>query len=271
MLKIHCTCGKTINVDDRHAGLTIRCRCGATSRVPVRRRLAPFLYVAGGLLSVFVGYRVGFPTTASPVTIPIQEAQPLASSAASATTSPPGYPPSSESVAPQVPGGTAGIPSAADAACLVPSNPPRSAAVLRARGGQGLGVLKVDNRSDDEAVVRLVNGGGRVIRSMFVGPQSLAVLRRIPDGTFSLVFQTGQRWNKSRFCEPHQTAKFREPLDFTERPTSEGTYFSRYEVTLQPVPGGTAAIDQMDPDQFRDDSDADDITQPATPLSGKTP
>ncbi len=66
-------------------------------------------------------------------------------------------------------------------------------------------------------------------------------MTKIRAGTYRLRFQLGTAWRRARgFCRLVGTSEFDRPLAFDVTESEEGVEYSTFEVTLHPVPLGTA-------------------------------
>ena len=63
----------------------------------------------------------------------------------------------------------------------------------------------------------------------------------VPLGRYRLRFQVGSEWlPERRFCWLRGTSEFDSAFEFGEIKSETGTQYKTYEVTLHPVPEGTA-------------------------------
>ena len=68
----------------------------------------------------------------------------------------------------------------------------------------------------------------------------------MPVGGYRVQFQFGDTWLKSqRFCLIATTSEFEDALQFEERDTGDATEFSRFELTLYAVAGGSAQTQDL--------------------------
>jgi DnaJ-like protein len=117
----------------------------------------------------------------------------------------------------------------------------------------GRGTLKIANTTRNHAVAKLVSAAtNRAVFTVFVGAGGEYVITGIPNGRYRLAFAQGRRWNwnTNGFDEADSSSMFRNSFDFDTTVTNDGAYYNSFEVTLQPVAGGTAPIDGVDPDVF---------------------
>jgi hypothetical protein len=120
-------------------------------------------------------------------------------------------------------------------------------AVVSASRRGGLGQLTVTNGNEKDAVLTLAQGSAPVL-SMYVRHNDKAVLRQILDGTYQVFYTLGADWSVpdrlfTRACE---FAQFDQAMTFTTAERSNGTEYTTYEVTLQPVLGGTARTSSVE-------------------------
>lgn len=261
MITIVCrNCGTTYQADEAHAGRAIRCRtCGEI--VPIQT--APMLSTPGtgrspaqtqrsrGIESPQVGTRSmrarGRFATASVVTAllffmgwaltKLDNTTPAPS--AVEQTSPFRAPAPQEGQRPRTLAPTA----RAEQDCppeLI--SRPRSGGELGGNLRGGLGRVRVINGTSHDAVVNLIEVPGNVPRrAIYVRAGESGLITQLPPGTFRLQFQTGVSWRTDRrFCEVLGTSQFDDSFDFEERDTGDGTDYSIWKVTLNPVRNGTA-------------------------------
>ena len=121
----------------------------------------------------------------------------------------------------------------------------------------GLGEFKIDNGTDRDAVVKLVNTDiEKSVFTVYVKSKNIYRIKKICDGTYKLLFNIGQDWDKinKRFTVNNSYSKFRKLYNFE---THEQTYYdkietkySTFEITLHSVIGGSAKTDNIDPKEF---------------------
>ncbi len=122
---------------------------------------------------------------------------------------------------------------------------------------KGLGKLKITNGCPSHAVVKIVDTiKDRAVHVSFVRANSNHTVLDIPDGSYRLLFATGRGWDDvdSKFSERDGASAFDEPLIFSTREERQvdGVYSttSRFEITLNPVRGGTAHATKMSKQEF---------------------
>jgi hypothetical protein len=112
-----------------------------------------------------------------------------------------------------------------------------------------LGQLKITNGTDSDALVKLVDKHvNSSIFTVFVKARSAYTITHIQDGTYDLLFNTGNDWSEqnSKFLVDSSYSKFRD--DFVYATTD--TEYATFEVTLNPVVGGKAKTDDISETQF---------------------
>ena len=135
----------------------------------------------------------------------------------------------------------------------VRANEPVNGLVFTNQMRNGRGTLKITNATPYPAVAKLVSSAtNRAVFVVFVGAGGDYLITSIPNGNYRLAFAQGRKWNWNTkgFDEPGGSSIFRNSFDFDTTVTNEGAYYQTFEVTLQPLTGGTAGIDEVDPDLF---------------------
>jgi len=265
MITVRCTCGETYNADEQHAGRRIRCRCGKVLEIvaapnprdlvgsqerfdsssrepldrpaeayprrtpkPIARRWAVAASVAGILLLSWGVYHIANPP---------QEKN----SRASVRPPPPAIPAPVATVQPVLP------PCSPEAQVR-----PRSGAELGGRHRGGLGRLRVANGTDSDAVAVLIDDATEAPRrAIFIRSGESGAMTSVPPGRYRLRFQLGSDWlAERRFCRTRGTSEFDSAFDFEEVESDRGTRYSTYELTLHPVPQGTARTHVVSDSRF---------------------
>ncbi|MFA4998602.1 MAG: zinc ribbon domain-containing protein [Candidatus Paceibacterota bacterium] len=116
---------------------------------------------------------------------------------------------------------------------------------------QGDGELQIKNGTNLDAVAKLIHGGtsgGKSILTVYIKANSTYTILDISDGIYWLVFAQGSDWDSTsqKFKRNTQYSAFEDTFDFTTA-YSEYTIF---EVTLNPVVGGTAETNDVPASQF---------------------
>ena len=121
-----------------------------------------------------------------------------------------------------------------------------------APGTPGLGKLTVKNGTNRDAVAKLVTGTDdpktwQTQRYVYVKANDTVVLEGIRIGTYRLAFMSGVDWDTDarKFLREVSASQFEEPFEFKEEQTERGTRFSTWEVSLNPVAGGTGKTSSL--------------------------
>jgi hypothetical protein len=117
----------------------------------------------------------------------------------------------------------------------------------------GYGSLKVTNGGGQNAVVLLqplASPSGT--RAMFVHRGESGDFTRVAEGMYRVLFASGTNLNARswRFCGQTSYSEFDDVVTFGEVRDDNGVSFSRFEVTLHPVVGGTAKRRDIPPSAF---------------------
>jgi hypothetical protein len=122
---------------------------------------------------------------------------------------------------------------------------------------KGLGELKIENGTDKDAVAKLVRLHPlQSIYTVYIKTKRTYTITDISDGYYDLYFAHGQDWDgiNKKFLVNASYSKFEDGFDFTTKDEySSGGINSRYtvfEVTLHPVPGGSAETDKVSENEF---------------------
>lgn len=119
-------------------------------------------------------------------------------------------------------------------------------------GPGGPSTLTVKNGTTQDAIVKLVTVTGRsTVRTVYVVRQSDWTITGIAPGAYRIRFALGNDWDPilKKFQKNESFSEFEDEFDFENR---NGRY-TTWQVTLNPVAGGTAQTDSIDPaDFFRD-------------------
>jgi hypothetical protein len=115
-----------------------------------------------------------------------------------------------------------------------------------APGPDGLGKLTITNGTSRDAVAKLVTGTEdpktwQTQRYVYVKANNTVVMEKIRVGTYRLAFMSGVDWDTDarKFLREVSASQFEETFEFKEEQTERGTRFSTWEVSLNPVAGGT--------------------------------
>lgn len=130
------------------------------------------------------------------------------------------------------------------------SRPPNGK-FLRAGQRDGGGELTVDNGGSADAVVTL-SKGSKPAFSVYVRKGKKYTMKGVPDGSYTLFFTGGADWDGQAraFGRTCAFQRFEDPLKFRTTRTASQVFYQTYSITLQPVAGGTAQTDDVDPNDF---------------------
>lgn len=265
MMTVKCTCGETYHAEEQHVGRRIRCQCGnvleiieipnrpdlvrseersasssrepsdrpaeayrCPTRKPLPRPRVVAVSVAGILLLSWGVYHIANPPHEKNSSASVRHA-PAAIPAPVATVQPmpPPCPPEAQVR-------------------------PRSGAELGGRYRGGLGRLQVANGTDSDAVAVLIDDATEAPRrAIFIRSGESGAVTSVPLGRYRLRFQLGLDWlAERRFCRIRGTSEFYSAFDFQELESDRGTKYNAYEVTLHPVPQGTARTHALSDSRF---------------------
>jgi len=132
---------------------------------------------------------------------------------------------------------------------LTPGNSLPTGTIIKKRSAylQGDGQLQISNGTNYDAVAKLIRDGASVL-TVYIKANSTYTMGNISDGTYWLAFAQGTDWNATtqKFNRNSQTSAFDDTFVFK----TTDTQYSGWEVTLNPVAGGTAQSTNVDPAQF---------------------
>tara|TARA_Y100000310_G_scaffold341968_1_gene443130 strand:+ start:50 stop:790 length:741 start_codon:yes stop_codon:yes gene_type:complete len=111
----------------------------------------------------------------------------------------------------------------------------------------GDGELQIKNGTSLDAVAKLIRGGTSVL-TVYIKANSTYTMTNISDGVYWLAFAQGLNWDSTtqKFRRNVQYSAFEDTFDFE----TTNTQYTIFEVTLNPVIGGTAETSSVDPAQF---------------------
>jgi hypothetical protein len=137
-------------------------------------------------------------------------------------------------------------PTASPAPTRIPNSLANGTEIAPARGEKGLGKLTIRNGTNRDAAAKLVIGSSdpntwQTQRFVYVQAGETVVIEGIAAGTYRLAFISGVDWDAEgrKFLRETSGALFDDPFEFKETPAAQGTQFSTWEVSLNPVAGGT--------------------------------
>ena len=133
-----------------------------------------------------------------------------------------------------------------------PSGPrPANGAVVTKRGKAGKGELAIENGTDEDALLTLARDG-RAVYAVYIRASADAELTGIADGDYEMFVAQGDGWNDElrRFTASPDYTKFDDPASFATVRETDGIRYTRLRITLQPVVGGNAGTDPVDPESY---------------------
>jgi hypothetical protein len=132
---------------------------------------------------------------------------------------------------------------------------PTGTNLVRPRSSSGRGVLRISNGTNSDAIAKLADAETRVtVRLVYVQANSDGEIGNISPGEYILKFALGTGYNKdsSRFLYAQSFAKFVDILDFREYRVDDEIRWSNFDVSLNPVLGGTARTSTISASEFYD-------------------
>jgi hypothetical protein len=132
------------------------------------------------------------------------------------------------------------------------SRPPNGK-LLRAGNTGGRSELTIENGGSTDAVVTLSKGRRPVI-SVYVRKDKMYTVKRVPDSSYTVFFTGGSGWDGTTraFGRDCAFSRFEDLLKFRTTRDAGGIYWQNFTITLQPVAGGTARTEDVNPDDFPD-------------------
>lgn len=117
------------------------------------------------------------------------------------------------------------------------------------RGGRG--TLTIDNGGDSDAVITLAKGKHPII-SVYVRKDKKYKVTGVGDGSYKVFFTGGVDWDGKarRFARKCAFQQFDDKLTFRTTRTATQIRWSTWEISLQPVLGGTARTSDIDPGEY---------------------
>lgn len=115
----------------------------------------------------------------------------------------------------------------------------------------GSGQLKVDNDTEHDAVVKLVQAGKPIV-SVYVGKGSNATVEKINDGIYELFYTTGTDWDDQlkTFTRSCQFTRFEESAKFATVRVEGGREYTIQSIGLKPRIGGNAPTVMVPAESF---------------------
>ncbi|MCL5025257.1 MAG: hypothetical protein M1531_02010 [Chloroflexi bacterium] len=116
----------------------------------------------------------------------------------------------------------------------------------------GLGQLTIENGRELDAVAILTRPSGDPVIGIYVQSGNSVTVPGIQDGTYYLYFSLGQDYDSgtAKFTRDATHSRFQDSLVFRTTQVPGGRQYTTFRVTLQPVAGGNASTQRVDPGQF---------------------
>ena len=130
---------------------------------------------------------------------------------------------------------------------------PSNGTYLRDGNRGGRAELAIDNGGPADAVVALSKKGKPAI-SVYVRKGRRYTVKNVSDGSYAVFFSGGSGWDGAAraFGRNCTFTRFEDRLKFRTTRDARGISWQDFRITLQPVIGGTARTDDLDPDDFPD-------------------
>ena len=127
---------------------------------------------------------------------------------------------------------------------------------MRPLSASGRGVLHISNGTIYDAITKLVDGDGDMtVRLVYIQANSTGDIGNISSGDYFVKFALGTGYNREtgRFLYSQSFAKFVESFSFAESETGDGYIrWRNYDISLNPVIGGTARSKSISASEFYD-------------------
>lgn len=121
----------------------------------------------------------------------------------------------------------------------------------------GPGSLKVSNGTSHDAYIKLVEPVSQtLLASLYVKSHSPFTLGHISDGTYQVLFASGEDWDwrAKSFSRSKRFARFDRSLEFATTQRTDETHiyteYATFELTLHPVVGGNAKTSGLSEEEF---------------------
>ena len=126
--------------------------------------------------------------------------------------------------------------------------------MIDSRKNIGRGMLSISNNTDFDAIIKIVEGG-HTVRSICVRAYDNAEISNIGSGNYIVKFALGMDYNPTTqlFNHPQTFKQFDESFEFQEYRADGYIHWRNFEISLNPVEGGTATAKVINERDFRDD------------------
>jgi hypothetical protein len=128
-----------------------------------------------------------------------------------------------------------------------------SSQVIEPLATEGRGSLSVINGNSSDAYIKLVDAlSNESVASFYVKSNSDFTLEGVPDGSYQVIFASGEDWDSSTqsFTMNKSFTEFETTLDFTTIQSTDEIRYSIHEITLHQVEGGNVMTSEVDEQEF---------------------
>jgi hypothetical protein len=130
--------------------------------------------------------------------------------------------------------------------------------LIRSGRLDGYGKLEINNGLSYDAAAKLVARlNDECVAYFYIAAGAVHSLAGVPDGNYRLLFAVGEDWDSQTelFSRASGVSEFDRPLAFETRQRNEGNFvyqeYSVMQLTLHPVPEGTARTHTISLDEFK--------------------
>jgi hypothetical protein len=130
---------------------------------------------------------------------------------------------------------------------------PTGTNLVRPRSANGRGVLRISNGTNSDAIAKLADAETSItVRLVYIQANSDGEIGNISPGNYILKFALGTGYNEDsgRFLYAQSFAKFVDILEFREYRLDDEIRWSDFDVSLNPVFGGTARTSTISAAEF---------------------
>lgn len=116
----------------------------------------------------------------------------------------------------------------------------------------GSGILTISNGSGSDAVIKLITNGGEKVYSVYIRANNSYSIKNIDDGIYRLLFSFGSDWDsgQKKFIVNPSAQAFDDTFNFQTTRDQSGIEYDNISITLNPVVGGNAIANPIDPSVF---------------------
>lgn len=132
---------------------------------------------------------------------------------------------------------------------------PTGTNLIRPSKEGGRAWLRISNGTNSDAIAKLVdNATNQTCRLVYIQAGAVTTISSIGSGHYTLKFSLGSGYieESGKFLDSQSFSKFDETLDSTVSRAGNKLEWMNHEVTLNPVPGGTARTSSISATDFED-------------------